>query len=330
MKRIFISLLTVIACSMAAMAQDSRVATLQHGTNIKAYYGPDALVEAHKGAVDGDIITLSAGEFNAGEISKAITIRGEGMDKTAIVHNRDMTFKNPGGSSYPLSLEGLTVRPTSPNINQYIVGTTGSETVLISKCRFDSRTIWNISQCDVVIIQSVINKGNNVYYAISASKNANVTCINSILAAGVSYNTTGKYDLQNCFIEGKLDVAYSSIKNCIISEVCTVDETNTTSHCLVKEGCEGFADSWYIKSVAPDPGPWDEPDAVVVWDNLFTGNYHLTDEASQTYIGTNGTEVGVYGGTYPYEKTPDYPVVKSLDVIGSHKDGKLNVQINVE
>ena len=51
MKRIFISLLTVIACSMAAMAQDSRVATLQHGTNIKAYYGPDALVEAHKGAV---------------------------------------------------------------------------------------------------------------------------------------------------------------------------------------------------------------------------------------------------------------------------------------
>ena len=240
-----------------------------------------------------------------------------------------MTFKNPGGSSYPLSLEGLTVRPTYGTPYQYIVGTTGSETVLISKCRFDSRSIWNISQCDVVIIQSVINKGNSTY-AISASKNANVTCINSILAAGVSYSSTGKYDLQNCFIEGKLDVAYSSIKNCIISALCTVNETNTTSHCLVKEGSEGFADSWYIKAVAPDPGPWDEPDAVVLWDNLFTGNYHLTDEASQTYIGTNGTEVGVYGGTYPYEKTPDYPVVKSLDVIGSHKDGKLNVQINVE
>lgn len=329
MKRIFISLLTVIACSIAAMAQDSRVATLQHGTNIKAYYGPDALVEAHKGAVDGDIITLSAGEFNASEISKAVTIRGEGMDKTVIADNSTTRFIIPGGTSYPLSLEGLAVCPTSgyaPSIS----GTTGAETVLISKCRFYANyhaTEMNISKCKAVIIQSIIDHGE---FAIVAQQNADVTCINSILSPGLSYSSSGKYDLQNCFIEGKLDVAYSSIKNCIISEVCTVDDTNTTSHCLVKEGSEGFADSWYIKAVAPDPGPWDEPDAVVLWDNLFTGNYHLTDEASQTYIGTNGTEVGVYGGTYPYEKTPDYPVVKSLDVIGSHKDGKLNVQINVE
>ena len=329
MKRIFISLLTVIACSIAAMAQDSRVATLQHGTNIKAYYGPDALVEAHKGAVDGDVITLSAGEFNAGEISKAITIRGEGMDKTVIADYNATKFIIPGGASYPLSLEGLAVCPTSDRAPS-ISGTTGAETVLISKCRFYvtySGTRLTISKCNAVIIQSIIHHDD---YAIGAYENANVTCINSILAGGLSYSSTGKYDLQNCFIEGKLDVAYSSIKNCIISEVCTVDDTNTTSHCLVKEGSEGFADSWYIKAVAPDPGPWDEPDAVVLWDNLFTGNYHLTDEASQTYIGTNGTEVGVYGGTYPYEKTPDYPVVKSLDVIGSHKDGKLNVQINVE
>lgn len=329
MKRIFISLLTVIACSIAAMAQDSRVATLQHGTNIKAYYGPDALVEAHKGAVDGDVITLSAGEFNASEISKAVTIRGEGMDKTVIADNSTTRFIIPGGTSYPLSLEGLAVCPTSgyaPSIS----GTTGAETVLISKCRFYANyhaTEMNISKCKAVIIQSIIDHDE---FAIVAQQNADVTCINSILSPGLSYSSSGKYDLQNCFIEGKLDVAYSSIKNCIISEVCTVDETNTTSHCLVKEGSEGFADSWYIKAVAPDPGPWDEPDAVVLWDNLFTGNYHLTDEASQTYIGTNGTEVGVYGGTYPYEKTPDYPVVKSLDVIGSHKDGKLNVQINVE
>lgn len=329
MKRIFISLLTVIACSMAAMAQDSRVATLQHGTNIKAYYGPDALVEAHKGAVDGDIITLSAGEFNAGEISKAITIRGEGMDKTVIGDGGSMTFRIPGGSSCPLSLEGLTLRTPNSGSSLSISGTEGQETVFISKCALYSFRGQSFTKCNAVIIQSIIEKNSN-HYPLTAYENANVTCINSILAGGLSYSSTGKYDLQNCFIEGKLDVAYSSIKNCIISEVCTVKETNTTSHCLVKEGSEGFADSWYIKTVAPDPGPWDEPDAVVLWDNLFTGNYHLTDEASQTYIGTNGTEVGVYGGTYPYEKTPDYPVVKSLDVIGSHKDGKLNVQINVE
>ena len=65
MKKLILSLIAAIALGVGAMAQDSRVATLQHGTNIKAYYGPNALAEAHKGAVDGDIITLSAGEFNA-------------------------------------------------------------------------------------------------------------------------------------------------------------------------------------------------------------------------------------------------------------------------
>lgn len=329
MKRIFISLLTVIACSMAAMAQDSRVATLQHGTNIKAYYGPDALVEAHKGAVDGDVITLSAGEFNCPGISKAVTIRGEGMDKTVVGQAGSITINISSGSTYPLTLEGLSLTTTNSGSSLSISGATGTETLFISKCTLYSTNGQNITKCNVVIIQSVIEKNYNKN-PLTAGSDANITCINSILAGGLSYSSSGKYDLQNCYVDGKLILAYSSVKNCIINTVCSLDATNTTSHCLVKEGCAGFEDSWYIKTAAPDPGPWDEPDAVVLWDNLFTGNYHLTDEASQTYIGTNGTEVGVYGGTYPYEKTPDYPVVKSLDVIGSHKDGKLNVQINVE
>lgn len=320
MKRIFISLLTVIACSMAAMAQDSRVATLQHGTNIKAYYGPDALVEAHKGAVDGDIITLSAGQFNFTGVSKAISIRGEGMDKTALKgsSNSSIYVSVPQESSYTLALEGLAVEHSS---NLYFSGVSGNEQLLISKCRIGVNSSFQFSSCNTVIMQSIIKN------YIQANKNANVVGINSILN---SIGGVGRFDLQNCYVEGTLSMTYSSVKNCIISGVCTVNETNTTSHCLVKEGSEGFADSWYIKTVAPDPDPWGETPGVAVWDNLFTSNYHLTEEAALTYLGTDGSQVGIYGGMYPYDTTPDYPVVKSLDVIGSHKDGKLNIQINVE
>ena len=323
MKRIFISLLTVIACSMAAMAQDSRVATLQHGSNIKAYYGPDALTEAHKGAVDGDLITLSAGQFNCPEITKAITIRGEGMEKT-VINNYTLMFNIPQGS-YPLSFEGLTMRSTDYWQSEFN-GVSGSETVLVSKCRMTSSNTGGFAyrNCNVVVMQSIYERYMAVY------SNTNLTCVNSIILEDVRRDNIGKYDLQNCYVGGKLELAYSSVKNCIINTVCTLDDTNTTSHCLVKEGCAGFEDSWYIKTTAPEPGPWDDPETVVLWDNLFAGNYQLTEEAAQTYIGTNGTQVGIYGGTYPYDKTPDYPVVKSLDVIGNHKDGKLNVQINVE
>lgn len=308
---------------MAAMAQDSRVATLQHGTNIKAYYGPDALTEAHKGAVDGDVITLSAGQFNFTGVSKAITIRGEGMAKTELKSSSGSIYVSvPQESSYTLALEGLAVELPS-NYSLTFSGVSGNEQLLISKCKIFSGTGIYLSSCNTVIMQSAITQ------SLKLRSNANMVGINSIFYSIVS--DPGRADLQNCYLgSGTFRVTYSSVKNCIISGVCSLDNTNTTSHCLVKEGSEGFADSWYIKTVAPDPSPWDEPDAVVLWDNLFTSNYHLTEEAAQTYLGTDGSQVGIDGGMYPYDTTPDYPVVKSLDVIGSHKDGKLNIQINVE
>lgn len=327
MKKLFLSLITAIACGAGAMAQDSRVATLQHGTNIKAYYGPDALAEAHKGAVDGDIITLSAGEFNACNTTKAITIRGEGRDKSVISGSSNMTLTIPQGSTYPLSLEGLTIRINKSNALS-IKGTDGTETAIISKCYFYIDDGTSFYQCNAVVVQSYLN----AYYdncGITAADKSNVTCINSILK-DMAYSGTGKFDVQNCVIIQSPNVMYSSFKNSIICTVCSLDSSNTSKKCLVKEGSSGFDDSWYITVTAPDPGPWSEPSDVVVWDDLFTGNYHLTDEASATYVGTDGKEVGIYGGAYPYEMTPDYPLVKDLDVMGSYNDGKLKVQLNVE
>ena len=143
----------------------------------------------------------------------------------------------------------------------------------------------------------------------------------------MAYSDSGKFDVQNCVIVQSPNVKYSSIKNSIIYTVTALDGTNVTSNCLVKEGSSGFADSWYIRTEA-EPDPWNENP--IVWENLFTSTYQLTEDAAATYLGTDGTQVGIYGGTYPYETTPDYPLVKRLDVIGSHKDGKLNVKINVE
>lgn len=320
MKRIFLSLIAAIACGVGVMAQDGRVATLQHGSNIRAYYGPDALAEAHDGAVDGDIITLSADEFNKCNITKAITIRGAGMDKTVITGS-SVTFTIPHESAYSLKLEGLSVN-LSKYSSIYFNGTDGTEMVVISKCYLGAPDGTSFTKCNAVVIQS------NIDYTTTANDISNVTCINSKLK-NMNYSGTGKFDVQNCVITGTLKVKYSSIKNSIIHTVTTLDGTNVTSNCLVKEGSSGFDNSWYVKTEA-EPDPWNEDPDPVLWEKLFTGTYQLTEEAATTYLGTDGTQVGIYGGTYPYETTPDYPLVKRLDVIGSHKDGKLNVKINVE
>ena len=50
-----------------------------------------------------------------------------------------------------------------------------------------------------------------------------------------------------------------------------------------------------------------------------------------TYIGTDGTPVGIYGGLYPFTKTPSNPQIISKEIdVKSTLDGKLKVSIKVE
>lgn len=332
MKRIFISLLTVIACSIAAMAQDSRVATLQHGTNFRTYYGTDAFVSAHNDASNGDVITLSAGEFNAGAISKAVTVRGEGMDVTVLKNNSSILCTIPNDESYSLCLEGLTLKP---NGQVQFSSDGGSATVIMSKCSITgSDPLVQFMKCNSVFLNSRIES-----YMIS-SNNSSVIVKNSIFVRRINKVSEltlkgTSFDIQNCFIVNSdlKEMVNSSIKNSIIGVGVeySIDESVTSSHCLVEEGASGFDNSWYVTGTAPTPDPWGETPVVTLWDDLFTEEpYHLTEEAAQTYVGTDGTEVGIYGGDYPYNEIPDYPLVKSIDVKGIHENGKLSVDIKVE
>ena len=68
----------------------------------------------------------------------------------------------------------------------------------------------------------------------------------------------------------------------------------------------------------------------------FTGTYsdtqtfELTEEAKTKYLGTDGTEVGIYGGLLPYNSTPSYPQITKMNVANkTTADGKLSVEIEV-
>ena len=73
-----------------SFAQNHLVATLTHEGTVKNFYGASALQEAHETATHGDIINLSSGTFTATNITKAITLRGAGMDSDSIM-NREPT-----------------------------------------------------------------------------------------------------------------------------------------------------------------------------------------------------------------------------------------------
>lgn len=314
-------LVVAIACNMGVMAQSSLVATLQHGSNIQAFYGEDALSAAHEAAVDGDIITLSIGDFNVCDITKAITLRGEGIGKSKLKSNKGRTFTIPHGSAHSLIIEGLSF----DKFSIYIKGADGTERAILSKCYFYH---WQedliITNCNATIVQCRF-----AYGSIRANENANITCSNSKLQGIERYsNSNCHFDIQNCILIGGYNIMNSSIKNCIIEwdgSSWGLDASNTSSHCLVRNNCTGFANSTYVDS-------WED----IIIGNLRDNNdrayslYQLTETAATTYLGTDGTQVGIYGGMYPYDETVSYPLVKTLDVIGTHNNGKLNVKINVE
>ena len=71
------TLLALICLSLSLTGTAAQLtATLQSGDNFTPFYGANALVEAHNAAVNGDIITLSPGEFKTDHITKSVTIIG--------------------------------------------------------------------------------------------------------------------------------------------------------------------------------------------------------------------------------------------------------------
>lgn len=309
MKRFFLLLISAIACGMGVMAQDNLVATLQHGSDIQAFYGEDALSVAHEIAEDGDIITLSAGLFKGCEITKALAIRGDGMWRTSITGETSFTL--PQKTLHTLSLEGLQL---SPQNDITFTGTDGSEKVVISKCIIGIG-YYNIYfvRCSVTLIQSA-----SWATSLVSRTGSHLTCINSLICGLDCYGC----ELQNCNLSYTgYYIDHSTIKNCIVYYCTALDVSNTSSHCLVHSSSSGFSDSWYV----------DARDGISLQSNDFLNdNHQLYEEAAATYIGTDGTQIGIFGGMYPWDETPNYAWVKTLDVIGSHKNGKLNVKINVK
>lgn len=102
---VFVIAFLFVTC--ASFAQNTFVATLQHGDNVSNYYGMDALKNAYNASETGDIILLSAGVFNSVDIEKGITIRGVGLgqdNKSCIKNKFDIYSKD---ATWKTSLEGI-------------------------------------------------------------------------------------------------------------------------------------------------------------------------------------------------------------------------------
>lgn len=327
MKKLFVSLVAVVAATMS-YAQSSMLATLSHEGEISTFYGSNALKEAHAAAVHGDVITLSSGSFASIDITKAVTIRGAGMEvdargvlPTIITGDFDIDIYNQGENK--LTMEGIYHNNTI--MVKHVLGP------MFLKCRFENIRTRDYGGTYIMsnasFIHCKIAKGLDL--STSESSASFINCV----AALSGYNC----NIQNCIImlvekgNGSIDLQNSSISNSILHE-----ESNSSYH--VDSSISAF------NNIAFTEGAFrNSPNATnVVVPNLsdvfkdFTGTYNdnisfeLTDEAKTTYLGIDGTQVGIYGGTLPFDPTPTNPQITKCNVAAkSTADGKLSVDIEV-
>ena len=350
MKKLF-TLFAMLTCMVVTYAQSPLVATLNHNDTISAYYGIDALKSAYSASVNGDVITLSSGGFNAPAlINKNITLRGAGMEQdsinkvapTILIGDFIVYSKDGASSTNHLTVEGI----WHDGIISYGLSS-GSylEHAQFIKCRLNNFTStakndYNMKVLDTKFIQCKIKD-------ITALGNA--TFLNCYVGApgraytnGISY--TMNYECINCVVYGSLDpscVNYSTFINSVLIGSRPLDETNMVYNCIgiyteksdtVKHV---FSDLPYnlsnvcYRKVGEvfDTKTFDANGT----DNYSdTDTYQLLDSIRTKHIGTDGTEIGMYGGALSFNPQNTMPKIKKFSVAPqSDGEGKLKVEIEV-
>lgn len=315
MKKLFLSLVAALLAATATFAQSTLVATLTHGSDVKMFYGTNALRDAHNAAVSGDVINLSGGAFQAVDIKKAITLRGTGIDAqepTFIVN--DVWINIPTTDKGRLSMEGIRCAN-----RVYLQGTLTNAYFL--KCQFynlecyDNPTIKNamVANCKIQLSgiygKSTFQFINSFVHSLyNGSDNAAVSFINSVVGA----HSLPYCQFINCIIyaNGQYDLPSSSIAS------NTMGVNYSFSNSPASTGCKNPSYSELFKTFK---GTYSDSET-----------FELTDAAKTKFLGTDGTQVGMYGGVLPYTSTPSYPQITKMNVANkTTADGKLSVEIEV-
>jgi len=326
-------LLSLSAVSL--FAQSGMLATLSHDGEISTFYGATALRDAYNASKHGDIITLSSGSFTAVNISKALTIRGAGMqvDTAAntfpTVISGDFSINIPDTVTQRLTMEGL--------YNHFTVTVGGTlKDASFLKCKFNNFNYANSTSTkmkNLTFIHCRISNGLNLPNESSAS------CVNCYVYNPSTYSpTSSNFEFSNCVIASnsylRNTIYSSSFLNCIIySSVTNTDylySSNTAYYCLGKDHLNKMFQ--YIPNTTNTKLT---ADLNTVF-KTYTGSYNddetfeLTDEAKAKYLGADKTQVGIYGGNLPFDPTPTNPQITKCNVASkSTADGKLSVDIEV-
>lgn len=341
MKKYFVTLFLSVFCFVVQVsAQSSVIATLFHDGDIKTFYGTGALRSAHAAAVHGDVITLSSGSFTAADITKAVTLRGAGMEYDSIsvteptIISGDFSIQIVSDST--LQNNNLVMEGIYHNAAGVITVGASLKNPQFVKCRlYEIRN----SSANYMYYANFINCviANQVYFYSYGS----ATFVNCYVNDLYQFNSGSSHEFQNCVVKDSnfFNVYNTVFRNCFLYAASTTNCNLPTSSPAYN--CVGYTDSttggiFTNQSNTTNTKVSSLSDVFKTWTGSSLANFkaerlELTDAAKTKYLGSDGTQIGIYGGSIPFDPRPSNPQITKLNVASkSTADGKLSVDIEVK
>ncbi len=325
--------LAVFVCLFGLNNLCAQTAVLAHEGELSMFYGSDSFIAAYNAAVDEDVITLSEGIFNSpSSIDKSITIHGAGCSEDIVAGSVETRFINMTvGACNPI-IEGISCQEvnlgdqSSPRFikcNIVSVKPTGGgnahcQTVSFTHCYINSLrfVLATSGYCYIDNCQLI----NSVVWELSFSYYGQNNLANNSIIRTVGSN--GGYEMCN----------FNSY-NCIIIRGGSAKPTNTCTfyNCIgINNGNSGLVFENSLNLTVVEYDNITDVFPAFVGEDIFNEEFILDEGIAASFLGNNGTEVGIHGGCYPYSSRPGYMKVRHCTVGDrTTDDGHLSVDIEV-
>ncbi|MFP4664880.1 MAG: hypothetical protein ACLFM1_10680 [Bacteroidales bacterium] len=314
-----------------------------HSTDTTAVFtGNTAFDDAYTLAETGDTLYLSGGGFTAPtSFEKGLKIFGAGIhpDSTAATSITQISgtvdIKDGADGLY---FEGILFSHNISEHHSQVV-----DDVTFVRCKLDNLIDLGASGTPAVLRENYAFIQSVFINRLDLDGVTNSLITNCIFNERI-YNSNSNSIKNSSFLytpsSASSDIITGSntnlISNCIFHDPSNnyfIDgNSNTVQNCISQHSNPGFG------STPIDINNYKGIDLSTVFISLpsepfsFDDNYHLTSSAETTYLGDDGTQVGIYGGLFPLKEgfVPQNPHISTKTISsGTDENGFLNVHVEV-
>ncbi|MDX1350352.1 MAG: hypothetical protein R3279_08895 [Putridiphycobacter sp.] len=328
-------LLTIVFLIVGFASYGQQKTALHHNGSATLYSGLYQFTDAYNNAVAGDTIYLPGGTFsNFPTLNKHLVIYGIGVHPDSAAATGETIISGNlsiQGTADSLELHGLHV-----NGNIRITYNQKSDNVLINRCmmtEFETTGNFSTPSSNLLIKESII-LGNVNFENVTSS-----TISNSLIEGRV-FNGSSNAFVNNIFFYENTSTIYHTINNCDNSLFSSNVFLRSNASIHSSTDFSTFTNNVFANTIPAGSNTWTGNYMNTTLTSFFvnqTGytpnfyhDYHLT--APTTYLGLDGTEVGIFGGLYPLKlgNIPENPHVSSKTIAPQTSvNGDLNIQIQV-